>query len=139
MNGDIAKTIKKRKRAMETIGETKSRTGKGSKEEKKRRSTNQAFKWPHETIQSKQKQAEEERKTREDERKEREEERLEREEERERRDQERNYFFEQIKLQQQQQQQQKQEYAMMQACMVQKLEQQQTQSEMVLNILKKQN
>ena len=42
VNEERAKAIEVRKRAMETIGETRSRTGEGSKEETGR-STNQAF------------------------------------------------------------------------------------------------
>lgn len=44
VNEDKAKAMEMRKRAMETMGETRSRTGEGSKEEK-RRSANQAFQW----------------------------------------------------------------------------------------------
>ncbi len=95
VNEDKAKAIEMRKYAMETMGETRSRTGEGSKNEK-RRSASQSFQWLQEAIKAKQLQAEEEKKAREDERREKEEEKKEKKEDQQRREQETSYLFEKI-------------------------------------------
>ena len=136
VNEDKAKATEMRKRAMETMGETKARIGEGCKEKKGRRSAGQSFQWLQEVIKTKQLQADEEKKAREEERREREEDRKERREEKQRRERERSYLMEQIKNQQYTQQQQ-QQFSMMQQFMMQMLEQQQKQSDMILELLKR--
>ena len=136
VNEDKAKAIEMRKRAMETVGETKTRTGNGSKEEKRRRSASQSLQWLQDAIKSKQLQAEEERKAQEEERKERMEERKAIQEEMQRREREQSNLFEQLQNQQYSQQQQQQQFQMMQQFMMQMLEQQQKQSDMILELLK---
>ena len=135
VNEDKAKAIEMRKCAMETVGETKARTGNGSKEEKRRRSASQSLQWLQDAIKSKQLQAEEERKAQE-ERKERMEERKAIQEEMQRREREQSNLFEQLQNQQYSQQQQQQQFQMMQQFMMQMLEQQQKQSDMILELLK---
>jgi hypothetical protein len=136
VNEDKAKAIEMRKRAMETMGETGSRTGEGSKNEK-RRSASQSFQWLQEAIKAKQLQAEEEKKAREDERREKEEEKKEKKEEQQKREQETSYLFEKIQNNQYAQQQQQQQFSTMQRLMMQLLEQQQKQSDMILELLKR--
>ena len=62
VNEDKARANEMRKRAMETMGETKAKTGEGCKEEKRRRSAGQSFQWLQEAIKAKQRQADEEKK-----------------------------------------------------------------------------
>ena len=62
VNEDKARATEMRKSAMETLGETKTRTGEGRKEEKRRRLAGQSFQWLQEAIKTKQLQADEERK-----------------------------------------------------------------------------
>ena len=57
VNEDKAKAIEMRKRVMETMGETRSRTGEGSKNEKRRRSASQSFQWLQEAIRGNKSQA----------------------------------------------------------------------------------
>ena len=137
MNEDIARATEMRKRAMQTMGETKARTGEGCKEEKRRRSTGQSRQWLQDAIKTKQLQADEEKKAREEERREKEENRKERSEEKQRRERETSHLIEQIQNQQYAQQQQQQQFSMMQQSMMQMLKQQQKQSDMILELLKR--
>ena len=85
-----------RKRAMETLGKTKSRTGNGSKEEKRWRSTSQSFQWLQDAIKCKQIEADAERKVQEEESREKMEERKAVREEMLRRERDTNNLLEQL-------------------------------------------
>ena len=62
VNEDKARATEMRKRAMETMGETKARTAEGCKEEKRRRLAGQSLQWLQDAIKTKQLQADEEKK-----------------------------------------------------------------------------
>ena len=65
VNEDKARATEMRKRAMETMEETKARTGEGCKEEKRRRRlVSQSLQWLQDAIKTKQLQAGEEKKAR---------------------------------------------------------------------------
>ena len=96
VNEDKARATEMRKRAMDTMGETKARTGEGCKEEKRQRSAGQSLQWLQDAIKTKQLQADEEKKAREEERREKKEDRKERREEKQRRERETSYLMEQI-------------------------------------------
>ena len=139
---DRAKALEMRKRAMESVGETRERLGKTSSEERKRRSANKSMEFLEKAIEKKQQMQEEEKKAREEER------------------QEQHAFLRQLEatiqqqtaqytmteqhllqnltMQQQQQQQQMHQFAAMQNNTMALMEQQRQQSEMIMELIKKQ-
>ena len=137
VNEDKARATVMRKRAMETIGETKARKGEECKEEKRRRSACQSLQCLQDAIKTIQLQADEEKKAREEERREKEDDTKERREEKQRRERETSNLMEQIQNQQYAQQQQQEQFSMMQQFMMKMLEQQQKQSDMILELLKR--
>ena len=138
---DRAKALEMRKRAMESMGETRERLGQPSSEEKKRRTASKSMEFLEKAIEKKQLMQEEEKKAREEER------------------QEHHAFLQQLEatiqqqtaqytmteqhllqnltMQQQQQQQQMHQFAAMQNSMMALMEQQQQQSEMIMELIKK--
>ncbi|XP_028409243.1 nucleoporin GLE1-like [Dendronephthya gigantea] len=142
---DKAKALEMRKRAMETMGETRERLGKVGVE-KRRRSGNQAMLFLEKAIETKQKMQEEEKR----ERREEHQEQIElqtaflRQLEASKQQQTaqckmtEQHLLQSIAMQQQQQQQQQmQQFAAMQTNMMALMEQQHQQSEMILELFKK--
>lgn len=141
-----AKALEMRKRAMETMGETRERVGKvGS--EKRRRSGNQAMLFLEKAIEMKQKMQEEDKKARKEENQEQRElqtaflRQLEASQQQQTAQckMTEQHLLQSIAMQQQQQQQQMQQFAAMQTNMMALMEQQQQQSEMILELFKKAN
>ncbi|CAB4028793.1 Hypothetical predicted protein [Paramuricea clavata] len=143
---DKAKAIEMRKRAMESMGETRERLGKKN-EEKRRRSGNQSMVFLEKAIETKQKMQEEEKRAREEERRDQQEiqtaflRQLEvsQQQHAAQSNMTEQHLLQSIAMQQQQQQQQMQQFSAMQNNMMALMEQQRQQSEMILELFKKTN
>ena len=126
---DREKALEMRKRAMESMGETRERNGADNRGGKRRRSASQSLEILYHAIKTKQEMMEQERK--------------ERQEERRQQQEQREQMMQQWQLcqqqQQQQQQQQSQQFAMVHNCMMQMMEQQQRQTDMILELFRNSN
>jgi hypothetical protein len=139
---DRAKALEMRKRAMESMGETRERLGQTSGEEKKRRTAKKSMEFLEKAIEKKQQMEEEKKKAREEERYEHDaflrqlEATIQQQAAQHTRTEQ--HLLQNLTMQQQQQQQQMHQFAAMQNSMMALMEQQRQQSEMIMELIKKQ-